>query len=169
MAFSSMVLPALFWAGSVLPSVLPVFPVSLRQKLPSACTPAALLPGQVTPPAVLLGGSGKDAEVKPNAWFWPRGSVCLMILISPQLLMFTGTGAMKSLISAVNDAEERLFKNVLPNASQVPGGNTPAAVRSIAVSPNCRAGTGLMELGEPGNSGSVTASRLLTAPIESLP
>src|SRR5215469_12755089 len=92
-----------------------------------------------------------------------------MILISPQLLMLTGTGAMKSLISAVNDAEERLLANVLPNASQVPGGNTPAAVRSIAVSPNCRAGTGLSGLGELGNSGSVTGSRLLTAPIESLP
>ena len=67
-----------------------------------------------------------------------------MILIDPQLVMFTGIGATKSLISAVNDAEERLFKNALPNASQVPGGNTPAAVRSIAVSPNCSAGTGLM-------------------------
>src|SRR6516225_1642170 len=165
MAFSSMVLPALFWAGSVLPSVLPVFPVSLRQKLPSACTPAVLLPGQVTPPAVLLGGSGKDAEVKPNTWFWPRGSVCLMILISPQLLMFTGTGATKSLSSAVNDAEERLLRNALPNASQVPGGNTPAAVRLMAVSPKVSAGTLLV----PGRVGSVTASRLFTAPIESVP
>jgi len=56
-----------------------------------------------------------------------------MILIDPQLLMFIGTGAMKSLTSAPNDAEARLFRNALPNASQVPGGNTPAAVRSIAV------------------------------------
>src|SRR5215472_17925690 len=92
-----------------------------------------------------------------------------MIVIAPQLLMFTGTGATKSLTSEPNDAEARLLMNALPNASQVPGGNTPAPVRSIAVSPNCRAGTGLMWLGEPGKSGSVTESRLLTAPIESVP
>ncbi len=67
-----------------------------------------------------------------------------MIVIDPQLLMLTGIGAMRSLTSALNDVEERLFTNALPNALQVPGGNTPAAVRSIAVSRNCRAGTGLM-------------------------
>src|SRR5215469_15395220 len=92
-----------------------------------------------------------------------------MILIDPQLLMLTGIGAMKSLTSAVNDAEERLLTKALPNASQVPGGKTFAFVRSIAVSPNCKAGTGLMWLGELGNSGSDTESRLLTAPIESVP
>src|SRR5512133_2282563 len=54
----------------------------------------------------------------------------------PQLLMLTGTGAMKSFSSAVNEDEERLFRKVLPNASQTPGVKTPARVRSIAASPN---------------------------------
>ena len=44
-----------------------------------------------------------------------------MMLIVPQLLMFTGCGATKSLNSAGNDDDERLFRNVLPNASHVPG------------------------------------------------
>src|SRR6266705_4477949 len=65
-----------------------------------------------------------------------RGSVFLTIVTWPQLLMFTGIGATKSLTSAGNDEDERLFRNVLPNASQVPAGNTPAAVRLIAASPN---------------------------------
>ena len=47
---------------------------------------------------------------------------------------------MKSLISAVNDEDERLFRNALPNASQVPAGKTPAAVRLIAASPNSARG-----------------------------
>src|SRR5215469_4666892 len=89
-----------------------------------------------------------------------------MILIDPQLVMFTGTGATKSLTSEPNDAEARLLRNALPNASQVPGGNTPAAVRLIAVSPKVSAGR---LLGAPGGIGSVTASRLFTAPIESVP
>src|SRR5215471_16715816 len=89
-----------------------------------------------------------------------------MILISPQLLMFTGTGATKSLTSAVNDAEARLLRNALPNASQVPDGKTPAAVRLVAVSPKVSAGR---LLGAFGAIGSVTASRLFTAPIESVP
>src|SRR6266581_1596988 len=54
-----------------------------------------------------------------------------MIRTAPQLLMFTGTGATKSLTSAPNDAEARLFRNTLPNASQVAGGKTPAAVRLL--------------------------------------
>src|SRR5438552_13051850 len=54
----------------------------------------------------------------------------------PQLLMFTAIGAMKSLISAVNEEEERLLTNALPNDSHVPAGKTLAAVRSIAASPN---------------------------------
>src|SRR6266511_2295018 len=58
------------------------------------------------------------------------------MVMLPQLLMFTATGAMKSFSSAVNEEEERLLTNVLPNASHVPGGKTPAAVRSIAASPN---------------------------------
>src|SRR6266542_3561847 len=70
----------------------------------------------------------------------PRGSVCLMMLMKPQLLMFTGCGATKSLISAGNEADERLFRNALPSASQVPAGNTPAAVRLTAASPKVPAG-----------------------------
>src|SRR6266511_5433797 len=86
-----------------------------------------------------------------------------MILISPQLLMLTGIGAMKSLTSAGKDAEARLFKKALPNASQVPAGKTPAAVRLMAASPNVSA---LRLRGASGAIVSVTASRLLTAPIE---
>src|SRR5215217_3890026 len=56
-------------------------------------------------------------------------------MIVPQFEMFTATGAMKSLSSAVKDEDERLFTNALPNASHTPGGKTPAAVRSIAASP----------------------------------
>src|SRR5215471_10321072 len=89
-----------------------------------------------------------------------------MIVIAPQLLMFTGTGATKSLTSEPNDAEARLLRNALPNASQVPGGNTPAAVRLMAVSPKVSAGR---LRGAPGAIGSVTAPTLLTAPIESVP
>src|SRR6266496_5848070 len=85
-----------------------------------------------------------------------------MIVTWPQLEMFTGTGATKSLTSAGNAADERLFRNTLPKASQTPGPNTPAPVRSIAVSPNRNAPTLLV----PAWNGSVTASRLLTAPIE---
>src|SRR6266567_9648131 len=87
------------------------------------------------------------------------------MMIVPQLLMLTGTGATKSLTSAGNDADERLFRNALPKASQVPGGKTPAAVRLMAVSPNLNAPT----LFVPDWNGSVTAPRLLTAPIESVP
>src|SRR5512135_166294 len=57
-----------------------------------------------------------------------------MVMV-PQLVMLTGTGAMKSLISAVKDEDERLLTNVLPNASHTPGLKTPAAVRLIAASP----------------------------------
>src|SRR5215470_4955929 len=78
--------------------------------------------------------------------------------------MFTFTGATKSLTSAPNEAEARLFKNALPSASQVPLGNTPAAVRLIAASPKVN---GSRLLGALGAIGSDTASRLLTAPIES--
>src|SRR4051794_6612915 len=53
----------------------------------------------------------------------------------PQLLMFTSTGAMKSLISAVNDDDERLLTNAVPNALETAGWNTPAAVRLTAASP----------------------------------
>src|SRR6266851_6535021 len=53
---------------------------------------------------------------------------------------------------------------MLPKALQTVGWKTPAAVRLIAVSPKVNAGT---LLGLPGGIGSVTASRLLTAPSES--
>src|SRR4051812_39093790 len=54
----------------------------------------------------------------------------------PQLLMFTSIGATKSLISAVNEDDERLLRKAVPNAWQTPGWNTPAAVRLMAASPN---------------------------------
>src|SRR5215469_10909641 len=75
-------------------------------------------------------------ELKLKFWSIPRGSVCLMMLTVPQLEMFTGTGAMKSLTSEPNDAEARLLIMALPNALHVPDGNTPAAVRLMAASPN---------------------------------
>src|SRR6266542_5741148 len=87
----------------------------------------------------------------------PRGSVCLMMLMKPQLLMFTGCGATKSLISAGNEADERLFRNTLPSASQVPAGKTLAAVRLTAASPKVPAGRLTLAMG------SVTATEL-TAP-----
>src|SRR6266581_6442600 len=87
-----------------------------------------------------------------------------MIVTRPQLLMFTGTGATKSLTSDPNDAEARLFKKTLPNPAHVVAGKTPAVVRLIAASPKVRAAR---LLGAFGAIGSVTASRLLTAPIES--
>src|SRR5437867_1055772 len=64
----------------------------------------------------------------------PRSS-CLWMFTVPQLVIFTGTGATKSLTSEVNDADERLFRNTLPKASHTPGGKTPAAVKLMAVSP----------------------------------
>src|SRR4051794_14077172 len=76
----------------------------------------------------------------------------------PQLLTFTPIGAMKSLISAVKDDDERDFANALPKASQVPAGNTPAAVRSIAASPNSPTPSEALPL-----RGSVIAT-VLTAP-----
>src|SRR6266545_7214541 len=79
------------------------------------------------------------------------------MMIRPQLEMFTGCGATKSLTSAGNDADERLFRNVLPNAVQTPGGNTPAAVRLTAASPKVPAGRDTLAIG----SVTVTA---LTAP-----
>src|SRR6266540_3260442 len=96
-------------------------------------------------------------EVKLKSWFRPRGSVCLMMLILPQLLMFTGCGAMKSFTSAGNDADERLFRNALPKPLQVPGGKTPAAVRLMDASPKVSAGSVTFAIG------SVTVT-VLTAP-----
>src|SRR6266568_1450065 len=83
-----------------------------------------------------------------------------MIVIRPQLLMFTGCGATKSFTSAGNDADERLFRNTLPNAWHVPGGNTPAAERLTAASPKVPAGRDSLAIG------SVTVTPL-TAPSAS--
>src|SRR5262249_58355018 len=80
-----------------------------------------------------------------------------MTLRKPQVVMFTGCGATKSLTSAGNDADERLFRNALPNARQVPAGNTPAAVRLTAASPKVSAGR------VPPAIGSLTPT-VLTAP-----
>src|SRR5215218_7013782 len=66
----------------------------------------------------------------------PVGEVTLWTMTVAQLVMSTGLGAMKSLTSAGNDDDERLFRNALPNAVQVPAGKTPAAVRLMAASPN---------------------------------
>src|SRR6266540_2950962 len=70
-----------------------------------------------------------------------------MMLILPQLLMFTGCGATKSFTSAGNAADERLFRNTLPNAWHVPAGNTPAAVRLTAASPRPLRSTRLPQQG----------------------
>src|SRR5437870_842830 len=80
-----------------------------------------------------------------------------MITISPQLLMVTGTGATKSLTSAVKEADERLFRKTLPKALQIPAGNTPAAVRLMAASSKVSAGR---LLGALGGIGSVTVVEL---------
>src|ERR1051326_2192297 len=93
----------------------------------------------------------------------PRGLVCLMTLISPQFEMLTGCGAMKSLISAVNDVDERLFTNTLPNPVHTFAGKTPAAVRLMAASPKRPVPS---VRGAFGGTGSVTEP-VLTAPSAS--
>src|SRR5215217_3067891 len=83
-----------------------------------------------------------------------------MMLTVPQLEMLTGWGAMKSLTSAGNEAEERLLRKALPKAVQVPAGKTPAAVRLTAASPKVPAGRLTPAIG------SVTVAEL-TAPSAS--
>src|SRR6266540_3750749 len=61
-----------------------------------------------------------------------------MVMV-PQLLMLTGRGATKSLTSAGKEADERLFRKALANASQVLP-KTPAAVRLTAASPKVSPG-----------------------------
>src|SRR6266511_2325468 len=61
-----------------------------------------------------------------------------MVMV-PQLLMLTGRGATKSLTSAGKEADERLFRKPLANASQVLP-KTPAAVRLTAASPKVSPG-----------------------------
>src|SRR5712691_10005617 len=87
-----------------------------------------------------------------------------MIVTKPQLLMFTGIGAMKSFTSEVKEDDDRVFRKTLPKASQVPGGKTPAVVRLIAASPKVFA-TRLA--GAFGGLVSVTVP-VLIAPSESL-
>src|SRR4029434_11201371 len=84
-------------------------------------------------------------------------------MISPQLLMFTGCGATKSFTSAVNEGEDRLFRNTLPKALHVEP-KIPAAVRLIAASPKVFAAS---VRGAPGLIGSVTET-VLMAPSESV-
>src|SRR5262245_19114848 len=55
-----------------------------------------------------------------------------------QLVMLTGIGAMKSLISAEKLDDERLFRYAAPNVTHVPGGIMPDVSRSIRASPNVR-------------------------------
>src|SRR5919197_1263990 len=80
-SFSSTVFPELFCPGSPLPSVFPEFPLSFRQKLPLASTPALPFAAHATPPALEFCGRFDE---KLNFLSTPRGSVCLMTLISPQ-------------------------------------------------------------------------------------
>src|SRR5437660_7898632 len=65
----------------------------------------------------------------------PDGEVTLRMITSPQLAMWTATGAMKSLSSAPNEDDERLLTKVLPKLPQVPVGKTPEVVRLMAASP----------------------------------
>src|SRR5438445_5493868 len=82
------------------------------------------------------------------------------MMIRPQLLMFTGTGATKSFTSEVNEDEDRLFKKTLPSPPQLPGGKTPAAVRSMEVSPKVFP---VSERGAPGFIGSSTVPEFTAA------
>src|SRR4029079_9538641 len=63
-----------------------------------------------------------------------------MIVIDPQKSRSTAIGAMKSLISDVNEVEERDFTYASANEVHELFGMTFAHVRSIAASPNCAAG-----------------------------
>src|SRR5262245_32409821 len=66
----------------------------------------------------------------------PRGSLCLMIVISPQLEMLIGIGATKSLSSEPNELpDDRLFTHAPPRWKHLSAGKTLAAVRLIPASP----------------------------------
>src|SRR5258708_7188171 len=130
---------------------------SVTVSLPAGTSLNAFVP----PPARLKPAVPMDPVVEyanVEFPFW----VTLWIVMVPQLLMFTGTGATKSLTSAVNEADERLFRNALPNALQTPGGNTPAPVRLMAVSPKVFAAN---VRGAFGAIGSITLPGLM-APSE---
>src|SRR5438132_4971125 len=67
----------------------------------------------------------------------PRGSVCFLMIIVPQLEMLIGIGATKSFSSEPNELpEDRLLSHASPRWKHVPAGKTLAAVRSTAASPN---------------------------------
>ena len=75
--------------------------------------------------------------VKLNVPEAPSGVVCLWITIAPQFEMFTGTGAMKSFNSEVNELpEDRLFSVAEPKCVHWLAGKMLAPVRLMAASPN---------------------------------
>src|SRR5262245_28554197 len=80
---------------------------------------------------------------------------------SGQLSMLMATGAMKSFISAENDADDRLLTYARPKCVHSLAENTPAAVKLMAASPNVLSAS---TRGAPGGIGSVTLNPSLTAP-----
>src|SRR5690242_2776999 len=66
--------------------------------------PVPLLPGQVTPPAELFWGR---LDEKLNTLSFPRGSVCLMILISPQFSIGWCSTSMSSGLEVKLDPDDR--------------------------------------------------------------
>src|SRR6516165_4933008 len=87
------------------------------------------------------------------------------MLISPQLLTWIGIGEMMSVSEALAAADVRLFAQALPNALHSPAGKTPAAVRSMAASPNVF----VARVAAGDWSGSITVPRLFVAPIAIVP
>src|SRR5262245_29207024 len=88
-----------------------------------------------------------------------------MIVSFPQLEADSETGAMKSLISDVNETAERLFTYAEEKDSQAPGGMIHAQTRLIAASPNCCAGR--LTAGLPPRFSETWAA--LVSPSEQLP
>ena len=70
------------------------------------------------------------------------GTVALTTVIEAHVAMLTCSGATKSLSSLLKLVDARDFTYADEKPSQTPTGMMPEAVRSIAVSPNCPAGTG---------------------------
>src|SRR5215217_1767324 len=121
------VLPVLFWAGSVLPCVFPVLPLSFKSKAAGVVSDVQLRSG----PAM--------SDVKLKALLSPRGLVCLMILIDPQFERLKLTGPTRSSIDACSELPElRLMTSALPNVVHSPGPKTSgrASLRLIDASPN---------------------------------
>src|SRR5262245_17660834 len=61
------------------------------------------------------------------------------MMISAQVLSEMCTGAMKSLTADVNESDDRDLTYADENGAQSPGATIPAAVRSMAASPNVNA------------------------------